>query len=310
MEMLHQAAYPQRKDITQHPVHVWTCVMLYSDAGTRVTARGAIEKISEDEIKQWREFAFAPEPTHLAERAAIYFPFEGRDQKNWDEAWRNQGQLSYREPSSRMGDLNLFSTATSGVKGAALDVRVLRPGQKASCRMWGDFAMDTDLESALFNVDSLTVCGWIRPDPMLLNGVIFSTPNMIVGYEAGRLSFEFTGNRQKFTSDEISAVPGEWIFFGVAFGEGILRFYEGGKEQTVSALGIRNVGDSSIGKGKGGGNLWLGNVQNYQAGVRPFVGMMDELRIFSGKAEPGGQALTLDELEAVRLYDLQTKETE
>jgi hypothetical protein len=127
---------------------------------------------------------------------------------------------------------------------------------------------------------------------------------MIVAHENGRISFTFTSSGKKFISDELGAVPGQWLFIGISFGKGMIRFYKGGRMQAVALCGTHATGDAKIGKEKYGGNLWLGNLQDYQTGKLPFVGLMDEVRIFSAKAGDDAHALSSDEIEAVRRFDL------
>ncbi len=248
--------------------------------------------------------------------ARIYLPFEGVDEGQFSEPWRNKGVTGYNEYPGRAGTNAIATITPEGLKGNAFDARHLTNLTEQSAYMWGDFgdppAGDTPMEQALIDIWSFTFTGWIHASPSLTQGrIVSSIPlelNYIASGDDATLATRVGAGESFINSPDVFASTNEWIFVAVTYDGAAsvsnLNWYVGSTTQSVQWVGSADVGIGQLERTNHGGNLWLGNLPNHTSGTRPFVGRLDELRLWSSHTNTEPAVLTEAELEQVQQYDL------
>ena len=161
---------------------------------------------------------------------------------------------------------------------------------------------------ALSGLKSLTVAGWLRPaTPLVAAARIVVTS--VFGLQAGsKNQLQFALNRPDgsplFVNSEANYSDVDtWMFFAVTFdgtqSSDNVKFYMGSPTGTVDAAGTGTIAADQLGTMSGG--ILVGN-NAAKNGIRPFVGLIDNLAIY-GAADATG-ALTQEQIEAVRAASL------
>lgn len=261
-----------------------------------------------------------PATSQLINAADIYLAFEGPDQGAGSPAWQNSGSTAYGESTSRVGTGPAPVTSQSGIKGRCYDGTMLTPMSSVNgTYMYGEFGFDTPMEQALIDVWSFTVTGWIRIDPAAVytQGRIFASSPIELNYimqdqglptENARFAARIEDSVYTNSTPSSNYIArGKWLFFSVT--------YDGTKSNNQLSYYFADANipvalDMQVDMPKGkleytgyGGNLWLANTTNVN-GERPFVGLLDELRFWTRQDQSGQGALSLEEIERIRLYDL------
>ena len=167
---------------------------------------------------------------------------------------------------------------------------------------------DVDAADDLF---SLTLQGWFRADgapidnlARLITKQAGSTGFLLLG-TGGNLDLEI--NNVGTTSTGIHyADAGTWVFFAVTYDGAAtnnnVRFYRGTRTNSIALLETR-----TLNQGRALGNtstITIGNANSDGSLMRPFDGLLDDIRLFGDKANSSG-ALTLRQLEWLRNKDVQ-----
>jgi len=269
-----------------------------------------------DELEAVRQTDITPVAlSPIVETARIYLPFEGEADNYEDSvAWRNRGVTSYGEGADQLGMVSAeFPTVTAnGLKDQAYDGSGLIPMTQMSTYAWGGFGQDTMIEDAIKNCWSFTLTGWIKTDSLLAQGRIFSSPPVEINYIASatgaRIAPRIEGsvfNNASYDTAKWGCV-GQWRFVAITYDgtksvNNLHVFYGSQTESVMYDMSFDT--DWGILDDVGyGGNFYLGN--SNQNANRPFVGYLDELRIFSTNAQNSDGALSIDQIEAVRQADL------
>ncbi len=263
-----------------------------------------------------------PATQNVIGSASVYFPFEGPDTGLGSEGWQNEGNIGTYESTSRAGSGLSPIISDSGIKGRCYDGRSLTPMSNVNgSYMYGEFSYDTAIEQSLIDIWSFTVTGWIWIDPSAdhTQGRIFSSSPVELNYimsnpgtvdENERFATRVENSSYTNSSYENGYyfAKGKWLFFAVTY-DGTksteqLSYYFADENNTLMLDKKIDLAQGQIGYTGYGGNIWLGNTTNVN-GERAFVGLIDELRIWSSKNQSSEGALSADEIELVRLYDLE-----
>jgi hypothetical protein len=270
--------------------------------------------------------------------ATIYLPFEGTiGQDPVSLCWQNKGNVSYDETPGSIGSIAgapFCTITTDGLKGQAWDGSPLTAEAAANVYGWGFDGIggdnDTNLEKNITNIWSFTICGWIKNGGN--NQRIIRTPAVEINYYDGKELWVKIG---KYTtswmkSGENFVADGEWKFFAVTYDGTVpwddttgvadvnnLCIYYGTETQPVQLDSFqKSVNSNTTGQLPRDGNGAVFTVGNAAPGsTRPFVGQIDEIRVWAGGPGPAAIAgenpagptwryvLTQDEIEQVRLFD-------
>ncbi len=196
--------------------------------------------------------------------------------------------------SGRPGDRAFDNSVSSGM------------GSKGS----GGRASVADLDAA-DDLASLTLQGWFRTDGAAIDNLARlitkqsgSTGFLLLG-TAGNLDLEINNVGTTSTSAHYSD-PGVWVFFAVTYDgtatNNNVRFYKATPTNSVALVETR-----TLNQGRALGNtsmITIGNANSDGSLMRPFDGLLDDIRVFGDKTNASG-ALTLQQLEWVRAQDVQ-----
>jgi hypothetical protein len=253
---------------------------------------------------------------HPVDSARIHLPFDGDDEGQYSAPWRNRGVTGFDEAPGRAGTNAIATVTSAGLKGSAYDGRHLTNLAAQSSYMWGEFgdppAGDTPVEASLIDLWSFTFTAWIRADASLTQGRVIASIPLEINYVAvgdqARLATRVGSGESFINSPNAFAAVDEWLFFAVTYdGQSSvsnLNWYVGTETNAVAWVGSANVGVGQLLRDSHGGNFWLGNVANHTSGNRPFVGRMDELRLWSSSVSTESAALTPAQLLTVQQFDL------
>jgi hypothetical protein len=262
-----------------------------------------------------------PATQDVINSAAVHFPFEGPDTGLGSQAWQNEGNVGKGESSSRVGNGPVPVVSDSGIKGRCYDGRALTPMSDVNgSYMYGEFSYDTPIEQSLIDIWSFTVTGWIWTDPSAehTQGRIFASSPVELNYimtqhgtpdENARLATRIydSGYINSSYEHDYYLSKGKWLFFAVTYdgtkSSDQLSYYFADENNVLQLDTKIDVPQGRIDYSGYGGNIWLANTTNV-SGQRPFVGLIDELRIWSTKDHNSDGALSPAEIELVRLYDL------
>jgi hypothetical protein len=257
--------------------------------------------------------------------AKVYLPFDGTDTGIGADVWKNQGTAGNGESPFKVGSGGA-GTATiapgEGLKGDAFDQRTLTPSTYNNTYEWGDdtLAVTTPMEAALYNVYSFTVTGWIK------NNQPYNSQNRIAVTSAFDLNLRGTYMETKIGSDapvksySATGIAGtnldfastEWIFFAVTYDGTVtadnVKLYIGSEADGVSLNAMWSSSNGMLERNAATGSpLAIGNINALSN--RPFIGMIDEFRVWSSthlenNAGSADGVLSIGELEAVRQFDV------
>lgn len=258
----------------------------------------------------------------IVERAAVYLPFEGEISDDPNSAcWANRGSRGYMEApllvgDNPAGDLPTVSSDGLLLKGQHYDAAHLMNMTYENAYAFGEYGaqapgtgIDTEVELALMNVWSFTITGWFRDSTLDQERILNSTLTEI--NQRGTINDYQVGisdpNWYRPGADFASA--GHWRFFAITY-DGTLttdnfKSYYGTIAGEVTENGSFSLGGGRLIRDGNGSILYLGNAGNYSN--RPFTGHLDEIRIWAdgpGELPDNQAALTLEQLETVRQYDL------
>jgi hypothetical protein len=266
--------------------------------------------------------------TGIWNQAELYFPFEGAAGKDENaEAWKNRGTMGIELPTS-LGKGELPSPSFQShdtVRGQAYDGSELTASAPANAVMFGTASGSdyTRAELALRNTRSFTWCGWIKQTvPGTPQGrIFFCGPVIELNYRGSLLEFTLapsTVGKDGGGTGVALFPPGiggmDWTFVAVVYDSSLpkpvhnLCVYAGNQTQRMRLIHSGYHDFETLNRDPQlGSSFVLGN--NGLTAARPFQGYLDEIRIFGDAARPGdGQsALSVDELEAIRRHDLQSK---
>jgi len=212
--------------------------------------------------------------------------------------------LSPAGPSQAPGDLVLNLTQSTKMGGAGTN------------HGYGGGAVGDPL-TVLNGAKSLTLTGWfyaqssVGNNANLISAHLWGTGGFALqSPSSGKLSLTIGGNEASpFVSDASYGAVGSWVFFAVTFdnsgsGDAVVNFYVGGLDTPVSVASAAltgSTGDIAVGR-----NLTIGNTakdEGILSTTRPFDGSMDNIGIW-GSTEDGSGALTLEQLEGLRLQQI------
>ncbi len=253
----------------------------------------------------------------LLDRAILYFPFEGDGQTMGSSAWMNLGAEGYGEGPSRSGSPPNPRIAADGVKGRAYDARHLPAMQRAGVYKWGPPSDNPEIGRSLQDVWSFTYSAWIRTEEAVEQGRLFSTGTIEINYinnpdrNQNYLGVRVGEDEPYVNSSNSGALWGseeEWRFVVVTY-DGTrdrdqLRFYSGTKNDPVQFDRAMTVQEGALDGTRRGRRFWIGNNVDIN-GPRAFIGLMDEVRIWARTDRTSDGALSLEEIEAVRQWDVE-----
>jgi hypothetical protein len=234
--------------------------------------------------------------------SGLYFPFDGAAPR----CWQNQGTVCNGLNPSMIGRLDAPSVKVGeGLIGNSFDGSVFHEKQAGNCFQWGG---GEQLDDYIEASRSFTITMWINCDPRADQGRLIKTPAFQVNCRRGFLELAF-GKPGKWWKSDIARrfdVNGKWIFTAITYDcdleQDNLQFYFGdsseiylNKSHNVPAGPLESCLDECF--------LVIGNSE--YDGNRPFVGRIDELRLWFSKDKENSAALPQEELDEIRLYDLE-----
>lgn len=259
----------------------------------------------------------------VAQQADIHLNFEGEDNgTKQSPCWMNRGVTGlYEFPQRPDSFVNPTPTVTeNGLRGQAYDSSQFTPETASHAYMYGLFnPTDTPIEQTLIDVNSITITAWVKvpADATYTQGRLFSSFPLEVNYLMGNHGQPDEYARFATRIESASYVNSthnmgyylakdKWVFVAITYDglapNGQLKYYFGNEDNQVDFDLAVDANQGALERGGHGGNLWLGNITNYDTGDKPFVGYIDEFRIYSSTDSEG--ALSLQEIEAIRQYDL------
>ncbi len=265
----------------------------------------------------------------VVDTAAIYFPFEGEDAGIGSEPWKNKGVISTDEDPYYVGQLAGGTPTTQiaageGIKGNAFDQRHMTPSSWANTYQWGEDGHPAVapyvLENELTNIWSFTATGWIKSDQGsgTQNRIIATTP-FEINWRGNFMEVRIDRNggwvKNYNEGGGFNFGASDWLFFALVYDgtvnggtEGLVSLYYGSETQPLtfdsSWTFTPTDGNGRLERDGRGAPLIFGNAG--RESTRPLVGMLDEMRIWTGRADETDDsgALSQAQLEEVRQYDL------
>lgn len=170
---------------------------------------------------------------------------------------------------------------------------------------------------AVDSLQSLTITGWIK-DPSTLaphNGArVISkfrsgTPNngweLLWGGNDGGLQLRINDGTANSTANAYAESEDEWVFFAAVWdgtsGSDNARFYVGTTNTPVGLVNKLTLSETLV--TDNANKVTIGNVDTSYK--RAFDGRLDNIRLY-GSTTDGSGALTLEELESIRYFDVVT----
>ncbi len=264
----------------------------------------------------------------VLDQAKVYFPFEGDDTGISSEPWENKGTAGFGEVPYEVGTEGTHTPTVSGngIKGQAFDASMMDYLSLENSYRWGEpnepAPFDTDLEQGLIGTYSFTVTFWIQTEEVYGQGRILGTDNWQINYRGDFIELhfieegEFVGSWVKSSVDP-RGYPSlsHWRFGAITYDgsttpddPNALKFYTGSEYIPVELdaqyerggatdidFGMLDT-DSQIGC-----RFYIGNAS--PESNRPFIGFIDEVRIWTSQSDDSSGVLSLEELEMVRLHD-------
>jgi hypothetical protein len=182
---------------------------------------------------------------------------------------------------------------------------------------WGDNSSSlsyNDTERVLANNWSFTWTGWLKSNtPDGAHARVLNTPGFEINDRGNAMMFGIGDNfsHNWHTTGAIDLNMNDWTFVAMTYdGTGtddILKVYKGTETSSVALVAtFTEQGQDQLTRSSDGAPLFIGN--NNISNPRPFDGYIDEFRVWGRRNEnvnpdPSG-ALTLEDLETVRQYDL------
>ena len=246
----------------------------------------------------------------FARSPAVYLSFDESEPAQWT----NRGVLATGEQPFRTGDADGPTAASAeGVAGRAFDGRALISMQPANVPVWGSDLPGlpkTEIEGLFEGARSFTVTAWIKTESMQPQGRLIKTPAFQINYRGDRLETGFA-RPQRWYGSEVSVdrfgSVGEWRFVAVTWQggqtDGEVRYYTGTKTSEVTPAGDAMTDWILLSGDETGCWLTIGNSES--DGNRPFVGLIDEVRMWA--ATDQSAVLQRDELERIRRADLESE---
>lgn len=309
---------------------------MYSEVVVQSRCRADYHNELQEE-QYWVEVSATPafHLEHGLGTAAIYLPFEGDGGTNPDSpqgpAWANQGRSGNGETPSTIGTLGTTNPqlCDEGVKWQCYDGSGLQAGSFAKSYAWGTFGKPsgTDIETALSNLWSFTISCWIYTGPngqFDQNGAyIINTPavSLIDNTNSLQIRCGRVGNLMDLPGID---ADDQWTFIAVSYDgtvpfdvgglalEDNVKVYTGSRNEPVQLVASLRSDTNETGwlvRDSDGAMLTLGNSTVF--GQTPYLGKIDEVRIWSEGAEDSGGAtlplavLSMDEIERVRVHDIE-----
>lgn len=266
--------------------------------------------------------------TAAVDPATIYFPFEGVDNGIGSEPWKNQGAISTGEDPYYVGTLSGFPTTQiapgMGIKGNAFDQRHMTHKGWANTYQWGEDGHPAVapyvLENELTNIWSFTATGWIKSDQAggTQNRIIATTP-FEINWRGNFMEIRIDRNggfvKNIDNGGGTNFGASDWLFFALVYDgtvnggtEGLVSLYYGSETTPVtfdsSWTFTPSDGNGRLERDGRGAPLVFGNA-GYQS-TRPLVGMLDEMRIWTGRVDSSDDSgvLSSSELEEIRQFDV------
>jgi hypothetical protein len=265
------------------------------------------------------------------DEASVYLPFEGTVGISKDSpCWANRGTAGYGETPGVIGEEPLADVPTVSfdiplLKGQYFDGTTWQHLTTSNAYGYGQFGAqaidpntpDTEMELALMNIWSFTVTGWVRDGTY--QGRLLAGPGFVLNYTGPTIEVQLHSaadpegpwNRSNTAAQHFGSL-GNWKFFAVTYDGTLatdnLKLYYGSITGPTTLDSVHTVTPGQLTRNGDGNILVLGNA--YLDSDRPYIGYMDEIRIWSDGPglpdEPSNAAvLSIAELEAVRQYDLE-----
>lgn len=210
------------------------------------------------------------------------------------------------------------SSAGSGVSGAGGDSALNNTGA-AGMGTGGNSAAgaSTSSKSVDFGtLGSFTIAGWYNAETVAGGGAkLFElygtgTNNVVtlIAESSTRLALSIFGSSSgnNSTSQSGYSTTNGWVFFAVTYNgttaTNNLNFYIG-NASSLSAAGARSITATNLALGETGVGVGNGYYNNGNAN-RPFDGLIDEIAFYGAGADSAAGALSLSQLDALRLASL------
>ncbi len=198
---------------------------------------------------------------------------------------------------------------TDGIKGCAYDGRMMGEKSFENAPQWGMEGKGGELGEAINNARCFTVSLWLNTSKKYDQGRIFKTPAFQVNYRGDYLELGFGKPKEWYSSDVSTgnfASQENWVFAAITFesgngGDNKLIYYFGTEDRPVETDSIVFVEEELSGCFNNSCFLVVGNSES--EGNRPFVGSIDEFRLWLGP-DKDGAVLSGAQLELIRRYDL------
>ena len=262
----------------------------------------------------------------IYDQAGIHFSFEGASGTTTNApAWQNYGTKGLEKAFAIGSNGSVpYPTVSLGtaIRGQAYDNSGATASSAANGLQYGSLStlIEQETERVLYNVWSYTWCGWVKqgvegsPQGRLFNG----NSTLEMNYRGNRVEYrvaplEGTGFRPAYFSVNSIEAGTNWVFLAVVYdgtitnGSANTFVYAGDEDKAVGLIDSATNNFASLNRSPSlGASFYLGN--SGTAGTRPFVGYMDEIRIYGdgGLSESGRgeSALSVGQLETIRQYDL------
>ncbi len=237
-------------------------------------------------------------------KSDFHFSFDGQN----DDCWKNLGAVCTGQLPQITGNRQAPSVRLSeGIRGNAFDGSHFIEKEIANCHQWGG---GNCIDEYIIGARSFTVAMWISCLPRSDQGRLLKTPAFQINCRKGFLELAFGKPTEWFKSDfnRRFDVDGRWVFVAITYDcdrvEDNLKFYF----SDTNGVYLNKSYTVSYGQLKGLNNecfLVIGNSE--YDGNRPFVGKIDELRLWFSKEKNNSAALCQSQLEEVYKYDASSR---
>lgn len=225
------------------------------------------------------------------------------------------GQAELRD--NQQSGVSLFSKSGEGVSGQPGDYAFDNRTAVGMGDTPGGCAVFEDAGATIDEAVSFTITGWFKTPPgqVLTNNAVLlnlssddkSRGIILRGWNPPETALQVRVNGERILTSPMNAFPesDEWVFFAVtcdltqSAAQNTL-LYAGGVDRAVHDMAAGRMEMDRVEGGNLAASIGAANSQ----GGKPFLGLIDNIRVYVSKQD-GGASLSLDELEILRQRDVQ-----